>query len=113
MRLQVKNNETLNDNICKKCARHKVVRFIDNSEIHHCTYFEKNLPLPVVECNAFYPNHLNGMSLQEMYEMAWNLRTDKSGQMVGFCSPKQTEELVKKGRMESPTDIEFGNEHAG
>ena len=95
---------TTNDgtNLCVTCRHAHVLTLRSGGSRVSCDILDWSggsfVPGPVVECNKYM--HANHPRLSDMEEIAWQLRTDKSGRDIGFCSPDKLRKLTREGRIE-------------
>ncbi len=86
--LKIHNGTVRSDeNLCRNC-RHatRMVGALTNRETVQCQHFGI-LREPVAECNAHV--NKNTPHLHDMYEIAWSVRTDRTGKILGFQAPQK------------------------
>lgn len=76
----------------------------ESQEAVYCSQMGEYVPLRVVECNNY--KDVSAPSLRGMEELAWVLRTDKSGRQIGFVSPDRWREEKGKHASVLPHDID-------
>lgn len=84
-------SQTKRAGLCMTCDYGKVVAY-DNggTEIHCGLYRSIRVERPVVSCTGYYGK--DAVSKGDMEKIAWILRTDRSGQALGFAPPIKKDE---------------------
>lgn len=98
--------------LCESCKLSTIVRGRTiNEEIVKCSELNRVIRFVVRSCNEY--RNRNEPSLQDLRDIAWELRTDKSGQKIGFVSSKEYERLTKTGEAEALPYVRdpFGNDY--
>lgn len=76
------------ESLCKSCSA--ATCWTDHSGEHTaCSTLPFGVPQPkgkVWTCSRYYNRNLP--SLNDLYQTAWTLRTEKNGKMIGFRPPK-------------------------
>lgn len=87
--------------LCESCRSATIVRGRTiNEEIVHCSELGRTnnrIRFIVRSCNA-YANRAEP-TLYDLRQIAWELRTDKSGQRIGFVSAAEYARLAKAGEV--------------
>lgn len=78
--------KALAGSLCLKCANGTIV-VGETQERVYCGYFDKSVEFIVKECSSFRNRY--SVTLSQMEELAWILKTDKSKSFVGFERPKE------------------------
>ena len=74
------------DSLCKSCSH--AMSWVDHKGEHtECSRMDlgTNPKGKVFECSAYYNSSLS--SITDMNQIAWTLRTEKGGKMIGFTPP--------------------------
>lgn len=100
--------------LCESCRHAHIVRGLNiNDDLVICGEMRRDnnrITFQVRHC-TLYKNR-NQPSLDMMREVAWELRTDRSGQKIGFMSQAEIRSLEKAGKTErlSPVRDPFTGE---
>lgn len=82
--------------LCRTCSRSVVVKGgAESCELVYCNIIEKEITFRVAECNSYIDR--SAVSVSDLYEIAWVLRTTKSGKTIGFMTPDQFKK-TKEGK---------------
>lgn len=91
MRLKVQSDES--GSLCTTCRNG--MRVESRTRVTYgCSWmhdYHRIVQEPVLKCSAY--DNRNIPSQWEMEKIAWNLRTDKSGRILGFRAPKKEEDF--------------------
>lgn len=75
--------------LCDSCTH-----FVERGNRRECNYsYARPLPLysAVYNCSVYYNKTLT--SVRDMYDIAWELKTDKKKGQVGFQPPSRTRDM--------------------
>ena len=88
MRFQIKGYKTLaaGEDLCKTCTFSTCATFDDNTRAVYCSQLDTRLSKRVSECNRYKKK--GEPTVWDMKEIAWVLRTEKSGRAIGFARPR-------------------------
>lgn len=105
MRLKIHGGTTKGESLCEGCTffRRRVLQ--NGTVTRHCSRDYNHwrpIEYKVVECNDFYAT--NAQNLNDMYKQAWYLRTNSSGQSIGFM--RRNDFVAKFGESEADKGLE-------
>ena len=78
------NNVFKPTNLCDTCSHQFKVLFLDNKELHHCSYLGTDLYGPVVKCTGW--DSKTGLSFGFLSAIAWRLKEAGGGRIAGFIT---------------------------
>lgn len=76
------------ETLCVSCVS-SVVAETSKRTVVKCAYMDRPFGEPVHKCNLY--RHRNQPSMYEMEKVAWAVRTDNSGKILGFAPPSKEE----------------------
>lgn len=78
--------------LCATCRESHVTEYCDGTTQTMCFFYGEPwlVRKPVTRCNQY--DHKGAMNKHELEKIAWTLRTDKSGKIVGFTAPKKKDD---------------------
>lgn len=102
--------------LCDTCRHATIVHGVSiNDDIVECSELSSSLRgnrihFKVTMCSMY--SDRRRPTLEMMREMAWELRTDTSGQKIGFMSPDDVAKAEKSGRLRPTRWLRdpFGND---
>lgn len=79
------------DGLCASCAEGQIVEFANGATETYCHELGVHQPFrilrPVSRCSHFL--HMASPTKYEMEKIAWELKTDRGGKVLGFAPPKK------------------------
>lgn len=88
LKLKIQNGTRSGKRLCDTCAHGQVMKGdADSEEVVRCNFGDFVVPLRVIECTNYQDKSVP--QLHEMKAIAWILRTERSGQRIGFVSPQR------------------------
>ena len=78
--------------LCGNCENATVIRYKDGTAMVFCSWVHPPMRMtkPVESCTD-YREH-NTLDRHELEKVAWTLRTEKGGRVIGFEPPKAKED---------------------
>lgn len=89
--------------LCETCRHATIVQGLSlNDDIVECSELSSSLrgnriTFTVTACSSYLDRRRPTLNM--MREIAWELRTDQSGQKIGFMSPDEIDKLQRSGRL--------------
>ena len=100
--LKIRNGTRSGKRLCDTCDHGHIMKSdAESGEFVRCGYIDDYVLIRVVECTNYTDKSIPG--LHELKAIAWHLRTDTSGQKIGFISP----EKYRAERRQSEDDDEL------
>lgn len=78
-----------NTQLCARCKWGMVTTQQNGNVLTYCTEMCKFVPSDIVKCNNFLET--GAVSEWDMEKIAWTVRTDNSGKILGFNKPTKKE----------------------
>lgn len=85
----IKVQPTLDDGICGQCSDGQVMTR-RNQTVVFCHDMDRQIHAPVDTCSRFH--HKGEPTKWDMEQIAWTLKTDRSGRVMGFAAPKKEDD---------------------